>query len=453
MGSRNRCCCGCPCVCVNCQNGEAPCCWQVTISGVVDDTYGNCEDCADLDDTYTLAQDPDNSCRWYRSMCPGPCDEHMIELEVLQEYGDYFIRVTIGDYVWEKNYGADPPPCCGMKNESLPHVTSSTTCDSSSSTCVITEVRSGCRLWCEDYCQDGLMAPCLKMTFSGLSVGDGYEGYDVNCFNGVDFYLPCTGCAQWQTTWSGGLQAGVICGTYGSCDQGELTARIQYDDGEYNPDDEGYWLTIQPWVNYHLGGTTWKCFLGTDVPDCRSLSGTAALTDTCSVGYPHYPRIQGGTIAFESHSGDCEEWEPTDPYLTDKFCSGCESNEFPEQINLQVKTTSGVITHECTLTRVSGFCNVHEYQYWLDPAVYGAWGYGGCNSWVGTWRITSSVGGDVLLEVAPTGCGDYCYPSAYGDFNLGSAPVDCSSYDHTELVHGYWPPYGFSDNRYMRVFW
>lgn len=136
------------CTCEACSDSPfyAPCCWKVVISGIVD---GSCDDCEVLNKTYYLSQADDESeitpegCSWFEGAVCGDCNPTDIWLTVFQDGSDYIIEVTMDGHVWHKNYGTTKPECCGLKNETIPHVTNSGDCDTSSATCVVTALADG----------------------------------------------------------------------------------------------------------------------------------------------------------------------------------------------------------------------------------------------------------------------------------------------------------------------
>jgi len=129
----------CDCNCANCSD-TAPCCFEVTISGMSNDVCGHC---TDLDKTYFLEQTEVNGCEWVCEYIPTLCDTDRIVLTVYLDGADYKIKVEFGRHVWEKNYGEVKPDCCTLVDEELTHQTSSGDCDSSSATCIVAARNSG----------------------------------------------------------------------------------------------------------------------------------------------------------------------------------------------------------------------------------------------------------------------------------------------------------------------
>jgi len=138
-------CCCCDCVCSDCFNSQAPCCWKVVISDMADDS---CSECESLNHTFYLPQAAPNSCVWecrFHLYCPYDCDSRLIRLTVYLDGSDYKIKVelanAVGDTVyhrWIKDYGESKPGCCDLEDEELTHNLSDGDCDSSSATCLIT---------------------------------------------------------------------------------------------------------------------------------------------------------------------------------------------------------------------------------------------------------------------------------------------------------------------------
>ncbi len=64
-------------------------------------------------------------------------------LTAYESGGDFFLEGTLGAHVWRKNYGTTKPNLCTLLNESLPHITNSGDCDSSSATLVVSAVPTG----------------------------------------------------------------------------------------------------------------------------------------------------------------------------------------------------------------------------------------------------------------------------------------------------------------------
>jgi len=185
------CCCpsasSCGCTCSACSD-TAPCCWRVDIAGMADNT---CSECENFNGTWYLSQDTAGGCTWSVRIPTGctECDSVDLVLTVHLDGSDYKIKVEMVDdsdtvlHKWEKNYGEAAPDCCGLSSESLPHVTNSGDCDSSSATCTITAAdNNACEAACAggcDACIDGDVPVLVQATISGL-VNDQCDG----CSNG-----------------------------------------------------------------------------------------------------------------------------------------------------------------------------------------------------------------------------------------------------------------------------
>lgn len=207
------CCCvggGCLCECANCETvdnqDEAPCCWFVTIAGIVDN--GCAGDCLKLNVLFRLTQDgtePDEECTWSFDGVCGNCDPDTITLEILHETG-YVIRVTLGDHVWEKTY-VDKPSCCRIIGQALDFVSTGGNCDSTSATCVISRglgddpancQNPACVFTCPDCCIDNEVPEAYLVEISGVAdkTPDECSGGDCTTWNGTFILVntPGNGC-------------------------------------------------------------------------------------------------------------------------------------------------------------------------------------------------------------------------------------------------------------------
>lgn len=141
------CCCPtgeCTCLCEISIDGFAPCCWEVVLAGVVDDS---CTDCEVLNKTYYLAQtdkpgtaDPEG-CSWLEPSICGSCDPgttNNVWLTAFEDAGDFIIEVDLGGVIFQKNYGTTKPDMCSLSGEVLTKQAGSTDCDYSSATLTIT---------------------------------------------------------------------------------------------------------------------------------------------------------------------------------------------------------------------------------------------------------------------------------------------------------------------------
>lgn len=191
------CCCGggvCQCTCANCNGNEAPCCWKVVVSGIVDGSCASCDEF--LNRTYYL--EDDTGCSWSSDAICGVCDPSLITLDIVEEGGNYKIRVTLGAHVWEKNYGTTKPECCTLSSESLTHTTNSGDCDSSSATCVITSqgASSDCPQNCFQECfacLDDDISHQLLLIVSGIA-DQGGDCENTSVLNGSFVCTLGSGC-------------------------------------------------------------------------------------------------------------------------------------------------------------------------------------------------------------------------------------------------------------------
>ncbi len=284
-------CCPCDCDCANCApiDGEyinnAPCCWHVAISGIVATDPEDCKDCEKLNGKYYLRQDSGSAadpCLWVGTACY--CETDQITLEVLHESENYKIRVTLGDYVWEKDYGSSPPNCCSLSSDQLTLVSGGSGCDATASSCSIAPIGDS------RYCPS-----TIEVTF------DGVESVDCDCIhchylNTTAFRLignPING-------WSGSLCQGSI--PYSLCDFDWMVARwVNLGDGAFC-----FELGIQnkanpmpsPWI-------VWK-------------------KDFTAEEFEDWTSFDGATLAF-SEAGD----------FTDGSCTATESTAVASLVSLQ----------------------------------------------------------------------------------------------------------------------
>ncbi len=141
--------CCCDCECEHCNDGKAPCCFKVTITGMDDASPVDCDECTQLNRTYFLQQTAPSSCIWQCSDFAMPssydCDPVAITLTVYKDGSDYKLKIELGaDHVWEKNYGATNPVCCEFDEEAISHISSSGDCDNpTADDALVTAVASG----------------------------------------------------------------------------------------------------------------------------------------------------------------------------------------------------------------------------------------------------------------------------------------------------------------------
>ena len=313
------CCCDkpCECLCEDCVDGFAPCCWTVVING-----FNSCVACQTLDKTYFLPQADDGSsataegCSWISGEVCGPPDITEILLTVFQEGGDYIIEVTLGDHVWSKNYGTSKPNCCALTNESLPNTATAGDCDVASVTCKISArsdalscqtpscSNAPCNCICDKFCAEA--APCcIGVTVSGLTNGS------------------CGDCGDLNTTYILSQTADGAC-TY-SDDISPAICGISVIEAEAYLDGVDYKIKVT------LGDHTWEHNFGTSKPDCTTfMDETYSRTGSNTVC--------GGSSAIISLSNVCP---PLD---------GCVCDNWPFEWAVDVGST-GWADFTC------GFCD------------------------------------------------------------------------------------------------
>ena len=131
----------CNCDCENCAPIEgqyinnAPCCWQVKISGITTTDPVDCGTCNYFNRTYYLSQRTPGECIWSTTVS-APCTQ-CAEVDLTLELSGTTFILTLGNHVWSRDYGT-PPNCCTISNYSLTHQTSSGDCDSTQASATIT---------------------------------------------------------------------------------------------------------------------------------------------------------------------------------------------------------------------------------------------------------------------------------------------------------------------------
>lgn len=215
------CCCDEPCACGNCDGATPPCCFKVVISGIVE---GSCGDCDCLNDTFHAPRV--TACTWQRDTSAHLCDSEPLKVTVIEDAGDFKLKVELGGNVWIKNYTTTKPTCQSLTDESIPFDSSGSDCDASSSTCLVTAVTQDDDVNCPpaaslsqcDACK------CRLLPFNGFQVElSGIINNDpVNCCSDCDAFdgvyivteetpgFPSPFCTHRHDNW-GGL--GPICGS------------------------------------------------------------------------------------------------------------------------------------------------------------------------------------------------------------------------------------------------
>jgi hypothetical protein len=132
----------CQCDCANCapKNGEyirnAPCCLDIAIAGFADSSPVDCYTCSTMNRTYHATYQ--GNCTWAAPAGCQCCTETpAATASIVEESGAYIIRVTLGDDVWEYNFGSSQPDCCQLSGLELSHVASGTACNSAAASCAV----------------------------------------------------------------------------------------------------------------------------------------------------------------------------------------------------------------------------------------------------------------------------------------------------------------------------
>jgi hypothetical protein len=171
-----------PCTCEYSSDGNAPCCFKVSVSNMTDGD--NCQSCSsELNRSYYLVQTEAGSCIWNcrhlclrlsGAYCQDSGSEWEITLTVSDEGADqYKITVDLGPHKWAKTY--DSKPSLSDIYDTLTWISDSGSCNSSSATCIIaaTEYSAGkdclcaCTVRCPE-CEDELVTSIVEVTISGV---------------------------------------------------------------------------------------------------------------------------------------------------------------------------------------------------------------------------------------------------------------------------------------------
>lgn len=199
-----------PCTCEYSSDGNAPCCFMVTIGDMANGD--NCELCNSLNKSYYLRQTEAGSCIWScRHLCPtlagASCVDKALGWEITLTVSDegsdqYKITVDLGPHKWSKTYNGKPS--LSDITDTLDWVSDSGSCASSGATCAIaaTEYSAGsdcqcaCAVTCPE-CDGQLVTSTVEVTISGV----------------VNAGL-CTGCATVNGTYT---LSYASCGTQVIC--------------------------------------------------------------------------------------------------------------------------------------------------------------------------------------------------------------------------------------------
>jgi len=411
VASHEDCCC-CGCTCENCLD-TAPCCFKVVIADMAE---GTCGDCADLNKTYYLPQISGTPCTWkLTDVCtPFACDPTEMTLEVLLDGSDYKIRVTLGEHIWEKNYGEDKPDCCSLVAEALTHTTSGGDCDSSSATCAITASDEECPTdCCDDYCLNGEAPDTLKIVIAGMVGGGGISPCTTarcgECADGT-FYVPLTAPCIYSLT---------HCG---DCDSGSIKATLYKVGSNYKLSVEiGDPGTDHKWIKY----------FGTTVPDCLNLSSESLTLDTD--GDEQCSSASATCLVSSAHGAT-----PTSDTRTGvAFCLNC--GDAPEQVMITIDGVVNRVGLRFACGCIAGGAELYNNSYVLDRD--------GCNfswnyvqipdsppaTWCGSIVLSDQGGGVARVRVRMgTNCG--CVGVDYVDFEKTFiVPIDCRGWNNLDI--------------------
>jgi hypothetical protein len=148
-------------------------------------TNNACGECATANDTFYLHQLYDEfgepKCEWECDFIEWECTPDTITVTVVEEEGNYKIRATLDDIVWEKDFGTEKPDC--LVSHVLDYVSGGTACTAVGSTA--TYVPSG--LFGE-HCQCGDCTDCVEgrtpwgLIFDVSGLDEGIDGCNDNCY-------------------------------------------------------------------------------------------------------------------------------------------------------------------------------------------------------------------------------------------------------------------------------
>ena len=297
-----------PTPCYYCDDENPTCYMKVVISGV---TEGSCEDCSPLNNTFYLRHY--SGCAW-RATIDYACGVSYIGFTV----GYNYLEVQAGPNRWRASISPDPT-CQDFSNVSLSPYSSSSSCDNSASTCLVSAVStnevgydSTCSL-CEN--ED---PPCnLRIGLYGIvALEEGNE--DVTDLNGVHDLIYQGSCTwtKWfpETTATVETMTATLSGTTltltvadatWTADVGSTPNCVQFN-LTLDPDEAGTLFDAtgsiaevsvevedlecnapeEPWVGSHLGGdgtySIIKC--SEDYPGMtNSVDGNAAAQVTMTI--------------------------------------------------------------------------------------------------------------------------------------------------------------------------
>ncbi len=263
----------CDCACEWCKDEEAACCWQVSVSGLVDD---GC-DCEELEKAWKVAWV--SGCAWEGTIlwpctdCDGSAYDSELELSIT--ITEDLITATVGPYTFEKAFEGDMDCCTSHELEFVSDSGASNDCDASGATLTLTPSTGTCEQ--TDCPRGNECCPDMELTSGDVLVDFGTGGWTDEC---VDYCDQVIGVYTLQAYTTAGWRyllrpAGVNCG--GEWDSGfvpgqhpTLTISLSYE----CPSDSANSLRL----TVSLSGFCIKT-IGSSTYD-RSVVSTATFTKT-----------------------------------------------------------------------------------------------------------------------------------------------------------------------------
>lgn len=365
------CCCGetespCECDCENCApiNGEhinnAPCCWTVTVSNIKPADPLKCEDCDCINYTYYLSQDTGedaNPCLWRGRACNMCTIGTEITLEVIDDGGVHKIVVTLGDYVWSREYES-PPECCNISKHGLTLKSSGDGCDATQSGCTISSGRTPwspnaeCATPCCNNCAAELPKR-LSLHLTGVDNADPAVCTTCHCLNRHWCLQRSCGC-----TWKGSIYS------IGHCIGGYVYADLVYEGGDYI-------------LRVTYGTAVWEKNYGTIKPDCAAFDEEELTLisnfDACD--------LSGSTMTVSAGTADCR--------FQTQECKACACGLSPDAMMV---TISGVADGGCT------DCEDVNGTYIFPVSLGQLGGSDPCQFWFPVWSPETSEQGFIPID-------------------------------------------------------